>query len=57
MPSGSDEVEQGVNTIIAEAGVTLDAGFLCEDIIVLSLEVADDFTKASVMLVVIRSRF
>jgi hypothetical protein len=57
MSSGSDEVEQSVNTIIAEAGVTLDAGLLCEDIIVLSLEVANDFTKASVMLVVIRLLF
>jgi hypothetical protein len=43
--SRSDEVEQGVDTIVAEAGITLDSGLFCEDGIVLSLKVADDFAK------------
>ena len=49
MASWCDEVEQGVNAIVAETGVTLDTGLLCKNIIVLSLEVTDDFTKALVM--------
>ena len=47
MASGSDKVEQSVNTIVAEAGVTLDTGLLCQNIVVLSLEIAYNFTEAS----------
>lgn len=46
MAGWSDEVEKGMNTIVAETWVTLDTGLLCQNIIVLSLEVTDDFTKA-----------
>jgi hypothetical protein len=46
MAGGSDEVEQRMNTIIAEAGVTLDTGLLCENIVVLSLKVANNLTEA-----------
>ena len=46
MAGGSDEVEQRMNTIIAEAGVTLDTGLLCENIVVLSLKIANNLTEA-----------
>ena len=48
MASWGDEVEKSVNTIVAETRITLDTGLLCKNIIVLSLEVTDDFTKTSV---------
>jgi hypothetical protein len=43
---GSDEVEQRMNTIVAEAGITLDTGLLCKNVVVLSLEIANNFTEA-----------
>ena len=46
MAGWSDEVEESMNTIVAESGVTLDTGLLCQNVIVLSLEVANNFTKA-----------
>jgi hypothetical protein len=46
MASRSDEVKQSVNTIVAETGITLDTGLLCENIVVLSLKIANNFTKA-----------
>jgi len=46
MTSGSDKVEQRVDTIVAESWVTLDTGLLCENIVVLSLEIANNFTEA-----------
>lgn len=47
MASGCDEVEHGVDTVISEPWVTLDPGFFGQDIVVLSLQVADDLLKAS----------
>lgn len=41
-----DEVKQGMNTIVPESRITLDTRFLCQDIIVLMLEVAHDFREA-----------
>lgn len=41
-----DEVEQDVNAVIAESGVTLDTGLFGKNIVVLTLEVADDLAKA-----------
>ena len=35
-----------MDTVIAESGVTLDTRLLCENVIVLSLEIANNFTKA-----------
>lgn len=35
-----------MDTIVSESRITLDARFLCQNIIVLSLEVADDLGKA-----------
>lgn len=46
MAVGSNEVEQRMNTIIAEAGVTLDTGLLCENIVVLSFKIANNLTEA-----------
>jgi hypothetical protein len=46
MASGCDEVQQHVHTIVAETGVTLDAGLLGENVIVLSLEEANDLGEA-----------
>jgi hypothetical protein len=39
---GCDEVEQDMYTVVAESGVTLNTRFLCENAVVLSLEVSDD---------------
>ena len=47
MPCGCDEVQQNVHAVVAESGVTLNTRFLCENIIVLTLEVADDLSKAA----------
>lgn len=42
MTGGGDEVEHSVDTIVPEAGITLDARLLGQDVIVLSLKVSDD---------------
>lgn len=42
---GCDEVEESVDTVVAEAGISLDSRLLCKDIIVLSLEVANDLAE------------
>ena len=47
MASRGDEVEHGVNTIVSEAGVTLDTRLLSKNVIVLPLEVADDLGEAA----------
>jgi hypothetical protein len=46
MSSRRDEVEKGVDTVVPETGVTLDARFFGQDIIVLTLEIANYFLKA-----------
>ena len=46
MASRGDEVEESVHTIVAETGVTLDTRLLGENIIVLSLKIANNFSKA-----------
>lgn len=47
MAGRCDEVQQNVHTVVAESGVTLNTRFLCENVIVLTLEVADDLSKAA----------
>ena len=47
MTSGSDEIEKDVNSIISEAGITLDTRLLRKDIIILPLEVADNLGETS----------
>lgn len=46
MAGRRDEVQQGVHSVIPESRVTLDAGLLSQNVIVLTLEVADDFLEA-----------
>ena len=46
MSGGGDEVEQGVNSVVPEARVTLDARLLRENVVVLTLEVTNYFLKA-----------
>jgi hypothetical protein len=41
-----DKVEQSVDTVVPEPGVTLDTGLLSKNIVVLSLEVALNLGKA-----------
>lgn len=41
-----DEVEQSVNSVVTEAGITLDTRLFGQDIVVLTLEVPDDFLEA-----------
>ena len=47
MSSWGDEVEQGVYAVVTEPGVTLDAGLLREDVVVLPFEVAHDFLETA----------
>lgn len=46
MSGRSDEVKHGVHTVVSEAGVTLDTGLLGQNVVVLSLEVANNFGEA-----------
>lgn len=43
MAGWGDEVQEGVHAIVAESGVTLDSGFLSENVVILALEVSNDF--------------
>lgn len=49
MSGGGDEVEKDVDAIVAETRVTLDARLFGQNVIVLALEVADDFGKAGLI--------
>jgi hypothetical protein len=42
MAGGCDKVQQYMYTVVTESRVTLNTRFLCENAVVLSLEVADD---------------
>ena len=44
-----DEVEQRMDTVVSEARVTLDARLLSQNVVVLSLKVADDLAKAGLV--------
>ena len=46
MSSGRDEVEQGMDTVVAETRVTLDTRLLSEDVVVLTLEMANNLLEA-----------
>lgn len=43
MTGRGDEVKHGVDTVVPEARVTLDTRLFGQDVVILSLEVADDF--------------
>ena len=49
MSSGGDEVEECVNAVVPEPGVTLDPRFLSENVIVLALKVADNFLEPGII--------
>ena len=46
MTSGRDEVEEGMHPVVAEARVTLDTRLLSKNVVVLTLEVANDLLEA-----------
>ena len=46
MAGGGDEIEQDMHAVVPEAGVTLDTRLLREDVVVLALEVTNDFLEA-----------
>ena len=47
MASRRDKVEEGMNTVVPEPGVTLDTRLLGQDVVVLSLEVANNLGEAA----------
>ena len=47
MASRRNEVEKSMNTVVAETRVTPDTRFFSENVIVLTLEVADDFLETT----------
>lgn len=54
MAGRGDEVEKDVDTVVAETRVTLDTRLLGENVIVLALEVTDDFAEAADLLAQMR---
>ena len=44
--SGRDKVEEGMNPVVAEARVTLDTRLLSENVVVLTLEMANNLLEA-----------
>jgi hypothetical protein len=42
----SNKVEKSMDTIVAESWVTLNARLLCKNVVVLSLEVANNLAEA-----------
>jgi hypothetical protein len=48
--SGSDEVEEHMNTIVAESRITLDARLFGENVVVLAFKIADNFRKAGLVI-------
>ena len=46
MASRGNEIKHGMNTVVPEAGVTLDSGFLAQNIVVLPLEISNDLGEA-----------
>jgi hypothetical protein len=49
MTGRRDEVEKGMDAVIPESRVTFDTRFLSQDIIILALEVSDDFLETGGM--------
>ena len=47
MAGGRDEIEKGVDAVVLETGITLDAGLLCKKIVVLALDVPNNLLKAT----------
>ena len=49
MAGRGDKVEKGVDTVVSEARITLDTRLFRQDIIVLALEVSDNFGEAGLI--------
>ena len=47
MTGRCDEVEQGMDTVVAETRVTLDTRLLSENVIVLAFEIANNFLETA----------
>jgi hypothetical protein len=45
MASWCNKVKQGVNTVITESWVTLDSVFFCKNIVILALQVPNNFLE------------
>jgi hypothetical protein len=46
MSSRGDEIKKCMNTVVSESRVTLNPGFLSENVVILALEVAHNFLEA-----------
>jgi len=46
MPGRRDEVQQSMNTVISETGVTFDTRLFSKNIVVLTLKIANDLLEA-----------
>ena len=44
--SGRDKIEEGMDTVVPEARVTLDTRLLSENVVVLTLEMANNLLEA-----------
>ena len=44
--SGRDKIEEGMDTVVPEARVTLDTRLLGENVVVLAFQVTNDFLEA-----------
>lgn len=49
MAGRSDEVQQHMDAVVAESGVTLDSGLLGDNVVVLSFDVANQLCKAGLV--------
>jgi len=45
MPGRGDEIQERVDAVVLEARVTLDAGLLRQDVVVLAFDVVRDFLE------------
>lgn len=52
--SGCNKVEEGVDTVVTEARVTLDPGFFGQDIVVLAFKISEDLLEAKECICVTR---
>jgi hypothetical protein len=46
MASRGNEVEKNVDTVVPKTRITLNSGFLSENIVILSLEISNNLRKA-----------
>lgn len=46
MTSRRDKVQESVYSVVSEARITLDTGFFCKDVVVLTFKVANNLLEA-----------